>query len=537
MRWNGAVWSFIATIGGSPTLYSVDIHNASLIFAVGIASNIGRIYISRDMGSTWSLNFTGNSTVDIRGVKILNNTIGYAVGDNGYIYIWNRTRWLVTSSPITDRLYRIKSTNDSNAYIVGGDQGRSVVLRFNGQSWATELDQVGDRLRDLALNGSKAYAFGNGAVVLEKIAGSWIRNFDIPRAYEGNLTTGYNCPADDDQCSDPSSFPARNANYSSCRAHLDLNATVHSIGFGPISSCSFAIQTMRAIAACGNGSYYASSNASELNEIYNNLAIGITNQTIAYLKQKAIATGVSSTLYEDSYLEIHYNKTGYNTAQKIPVTFEGPIFNNTISQGGLVIPDGTEIIDAKATSYSGADWTNIVDIENSGLWQTVFNLSEYGNNYLEIGDPYSVYVPVSLIALNNTIRVRTAISPNITGGGSPDNRVIYTLLVKTIADAESIGSKREGCMWVILYEDGSSINITLPEEATTGNICYFQTGVYDSEDVLQSSVYNLLLQLDLDSDGLIDVDFDKNGFSFNAVTTTDVPYLWGPATVEVRVWQ
>ena len=105
------------------------------------------------------------------------------------------------------------------------------------------------------------------------------RIFNLTPAYSGNLTSGTQCMADLDTCFEPDSYPAENAKYSSCRAHNDLNSIVHSVGFGPITSCSFANRTLQAVADCGNGTFYSSSNASELKFIYNQIAQSIISQS------------------------------------------------------------------------------------------------------------------------------------------------------------------------------------------------------------------------------------------------------------------
>ena len=48
-----------------------------------------------------------------------------------------------------------------------------------------------------------------------------------------------------------------------------------------------------------------------------------------------------------------------------------------------------------------------------------------------MGDPYIVSIPANLIGVgNNSIRIGTGISPSEAKGGSPDDRIIYTIRFK-----------------------------------------------------------------------------------------------------------
>ncbi len=109
------------------------------------------------------------------------------------------------------------------------------------------------------------------------------------------------------QCGDWVSDKAANdAVDDACKAHDDVNATIDSIGFGPVASCPLSSQTLQNIATCGNGSYYASSDADELKEIYRNLAEKIVN--MSFKAQTATITGemLKSVLYPESYIKFSY---------------------------------------------------------------------------------------------------------------------------------------------------------------------------------------------------------------------------------------
>ena len=222
----------------------------------------------------------------------------------------------------------------------------------------------------------------------------------------------------------------QNAIFSSCRVHADLNATVHSVGFGPVATCENANYTLHEIADCGNGSYYASQNASELQEIYRNIAQSIVS--ISYTTQKVSIEGNVSIggnlLYNDSYIEFNYNETGIEFGYgEFSLTFEKNCTNGTCI---LDKKNETEILDAKITSYSGDYWTSLVVLTNSTSENlTIYNLSKYGN-YERLGDPFIISIPVKYISNGtNNITLMVGLSEDNQTLGSNDSKLIYSLKV------------------------------------------------------------------------------------------------------------
>ena len=339
----------------------------------------------------------------------------------------------------------------------------------------------------------------------------------------------------DDPCSPAApGTPEQQAIWEACNATALYKIKFYAIGFGVGADND----TMEQIANCSGTKYYQSNNFSELDQIYRDLATDIANQSLTFVQQKSVTVGVASQLYESSYLAVQYNQTVYDTFQRVPLTIEDPVFNNTISQGTLGIPSETSIVDAKVVSYSADKWTSMVDLNNTFYsWKPLFDLTDFGSDFLQLGDPYAVYVDPAFIADTNTVRVRTAVNATALAGGSEYNRIIYTILARTFSSSTGIGSQASGCNWNILFEDGSNMTLTIPSSAVTNNTCSFYDDVYNTDDATQSAIYNLLLELDLDDDGYIDINVGYQGFLLSTATVTSVPYLWGPATVEVRLWQ
>ncbi len=241
----------------------------------------------------------------------------------------------------------------------------------------------------------------------------------------------------------------------SCRAREELNATVYSIGFGPISNCPIANSTLHEIAACGNGKYYSSMNATELKEIYREIAEEIVN--ISYTAQKILVKGNISrenVLYPDSYIYFNYTplvkpyeygEFSLTLNTKRFKEFSGDSIDIPYKIGWINISEGIKVSDLKVTSYSSDYWTDRVYLKNStGEWIRVFWLSDFGSNYAKLGDPFIVQVPIDLLTKgNNSIGVGTGISAENATGGSPDDRIIFTIRIKGLVGYGNVFETRK----------------------------------------------------------------------------------------------
>jgi hypothetical protein len=115
--------------------------------------------------------------------------------------------------------------------------------------------------------------------------------------------------------------------------------------------------------------------------------------------------------------------------------------------------------------------------------------------------------------------------------------VIYTLLLNGFADYSAVVAKSDGCSWTVNFEDGSASTIKVPSSYSGADICSFAGKIYDSNDALDNAVYQLFSNLDIDKDGKLEVNIDENNLNINTLTVSKVPSLWGPAIVEIRVWE
>jgi hypothetical protein len=137
----------------------------------------------------------------------------------------------------------------------------------------------------------------------------------------------------------------------------------------------------------------------------------------------------------------------------------------------------------------------------------------------------------------NNVTIGTATSYFNQTGGSMDDRAIFTFLVKNSLGYSAVGGSAEGCKWTLEYEDGTNGTATVPTSYSGNKTCFYENATYSSDDSLDVSFFNILSYFDFDNDGLIDVSISDDSIKTEHITLEGVPSLWGPALVEVRVWQ
>ena len=317
-----------------------------------------------------------------------------------------------------------------------------------------------------------------------------------------------------------------------CNAYNNYNISIYAIGFGVGADNT----TLKNISEdCSDGSFFHSINQSQLQKAFELIAEDVLSLT--FTLQKTVAEGVSSTLDVGSYLEIKYTpEVSPLIFGKIPITLEQESFGNNITYGILNVSPNVTVTEALVTSYSGDKWTQNVSIQGN----KVFDLSYYNRTYVELGDPFLVNIPAVLIqnGINNiTIQTASGPPPSNGFGGSPDDRIIYTTLIKNSVSYSSVSAKADGCRWFIIFEDGTNTTINVPSTYTGSSTCDYQGNVYNINDSIDNAAYYLFSNLDIDKDGKLDVKIDENNLDISTITISKVPSLWGPAIIEINVWQ
>ncbi len=148
-------WVKQATHPSTNTNTCIDFPSDSVGYLVNFS---GDFCSTADSGKTWTLE-SSITPKDLFGVDFANDTIGYAVGEDGVIFkTTDGITWNQQTSPTTENLYSVKAINDTIAFAVGwhhtilrtqdGGQNWTQYGVFNGDNYATlwAVDFVNDTL-------------------------------------------------------------------------------------------------------------------------------------------------------------------------------------------------------------------------------------------------------------------------------------------------------------------------------------------------------------------------------------------------------
>ena len=328
--------------------------------------------------------------------------------------------------------------------------------------------------------------------------------------------------------------------YAASKAHNETGVTIYSVGFGSKAGTG----TLQRIAALGGGSFYESNEADELRDIYQDIAetIASGSVTVNYSAQTILNAISNSVLYPDSYIQFDYTPKnpgiGYG---EVAINMESRAFGNSLTTGNFTVPDNTKVIDAAVTSYSAQYWTKHLDVTDSaGSSKTVYDLNYYGGNYTLLGDPYKVDVPAYLLGVGlNNVTIFTGESQSSNTGGSPDDKAIYTVLIKTGVGYGEPLEQTEGCVWTVEFYDLSTQTIKIPYDYAGGWSCsYTSAGIsYSNQSAVSDAAYRLFRQLDVSpTDGRLDVKFDPEHMKTESTIVGGVRSLWGPLEVKLVLW-
>jgi len=328
-----------------------------------------------------------------------------------------------------------------------------------------------------------------------------------------------------------------------CYYHDVFGIRIYSIAFGDDASTDL----MQDIACCDDCShYYNASNAEDLMSIYVQIARDIK---LLFRGQAATTSSeVRSTLYQDSNIYVEYEPAVSPEYGRIPVTIETERLENNVTTGNFYVPDEVQVYDAKIVSYSGDKWTDRAFIKDGGgNWVSFYNLSDYNNDYLSLGDPFIIHVPTEMIRTgqDNEVLVSTSLDPGNQSVGSFDDRIIYTIGIDIQSNYTAVAEKAEGCIWSVEYDDGTFDTVTIPGDYGGVESCTFESGIdcldptmpEISGDGFNIAICRLFKELDFNDDGRLFVKIGDESIEASAVSIGKIPYMWGPSIVEVRVWR
>jgi hypothetical protein len=340
---------------------------------------------------------------------------------------------------------------------------------------------------------------------------------------DGQATSGAPCPQ--------SGTPEEQAIEAACDAREDYGITVYAVGY----SDSADEATLEAIADCGEGIFEKSDNTSSLLEFYQDVAASIVSASRHSQTIEIEGSLAESILYGDSFLNFTYTPTiSLPEFDEIALSFEEKNFKNCTFNISLF--KDLRITEAKLTSYSSEHWTDYVRVNNL----EVYNLSKYNSDYTILGDPFIVDVPPQILAWgNNSFYMRTGDIPENSTGCSLNNTLIYTGMLKSSVSYSAVLESADGCSWTIETEDSGFISADVPKSYSGPNTCSFSNAQisYNTSDSIDVAVFQLLSNLDFDDNGKININIEEADLDIQSIFVGNVPSLWGPAVVEIRIWE
>lgn len=405
--------------------------------------------------------------------------------------------------------------------ILNNSEHRSGLVGYENDAYLTdfhELSQNKDSLKnkvdDWNAGGSTCTCCGINLAVEELLTDSnenKTRSAIIMSDGEANI-----------ECSEQSTGDAKqDAIKAACDAFQEHGIKFHSVGFGSDADET----TLQAIASCGEGNYYYG-DIDEMIEIYKSIAQDVIEST--YHEQTIeSSSALKTTLSPESYIEFTYEETEQPYGLK--TTIEKNYENEKVE---FSIPENTQIIEAETISYSGPKWTSQIITNNL----TTYNLTEYGTTLEKLGDPYKINIPIKDLQQNNTIETYLTINNQNTTLGSSSNKVIYTL-IKNITAFSQISAKAEGCIWTIEFEDSTNITTKIPSSYENAETCFYTSEIkqHNSNDAIQQATYDLLTQLDTNSNNKIETKFSQQNLEIDTSEITGIPYTWS-TEVQIRRW-
>ncbi|MBI5229638.1 VWA domain-containing protein [Candidatus Micrarchaeota archaeon] len=528
LKWDGSVWSSIADPASAIDFYAISIAPG---FGLAVGAK-GTVFKWDDTNWQDITSISPNATLDITAVAVSNPQLAVIAYYEYYhpfppLWIWNGTGWNVSTVWNIDfrRLNGLAFANSSLAFGAGTGpwelSGRGLIERWD--PWFR------------IYNGTDAYSWNVGS---------------SHYTCEGNPL--YDCNTLDCYCAGDS------AAASAERAHDDIrvNATIFSIGFGPVEQCYIGNLTLNHTAAEGNGSYYHSTKPEELQKIYTQIAEQILIMIEATQEARVIGQ-INTTLYSDSYIQFNFTpETIPFGKREIVVSGERGPFSTC--QGNFDLPAKYTVHDARATSYSSKYWTDLVQVAaNLGPLKTVFNLADYKISYKLLGDPFVVRFDSATVGTTNEIDIQSHSSEqtNPTKYCSPNNKFIYKARFNATVP---FGSVRSTCF-------GAEVEICSKLPGLPGDpICRFikfgkgevlpkfdedelddlrtegaNNAMYDAFVKLLYSLNDTVCPTPDDIPGTLacplPIELPDN-VGAGATTFLGVLYTWGPAEMDVIVW-
>jgi hypothetical protein len=177
LEWNGSTWTPHTPPAASVAVQGVSVVSPTEAYAVG-ARNAFSNDVWRWDGTSWTATTTPNGA-PLTGVKMLNSSDGWVVGQRGTVYRWNGTSFTIANSHWTSNgFYALDFVSPTDGWTVGVlnvSPPAEGLQRWNGIDWqiTPPPSYSGGPLRDVdMLSTSQAWAVGS-QVVLRWDGSAW----------------------------------------------------------------------------------------------------------------------------------------------------------------------------------------------------------------------------------------------------------------------------------------------------------------------------------------------------------------------------
>ncbi|MFW5991227.1 MAG: vWA domain-containing protein [Candidatus Nanoarchaeia archaeon] len=348
----------------------------------------------------------------------------------------------------------------------------------------------------------------------------------------------YYCDSTDDTTGSHDTSLAETTALEAAERVCDENITLFTVGFG--DEMSDDGQELMKELACNESDYYDATNVTELAEIYKQISEKILLKA-NYSHQTLDVQGnfTNSKLMEDSYIEMEYIPyENYEEHGTVPLDFVSDDFDNCSAE--IFIPENIDIKESFVTSFSGNEWTKKLRVNGD----YVYDLDTYNTNYSMLGDPFQIQVPAVQLEPGKVNNFTLIVGDEYNNSAcSENNSFIYTAFVDIFnasAPYSKVLPEAEGCTWHVENYFGDIMQIDVPSGYSGSKTCNYTNSSapsYNQNDSYDVAMYDFLSYLDYNNDGRVFTDFDEDHLSINIKTIDRVPYLWGPAVAEVRVWR
>ncbi|MEM1536026.1 MAG: VWA domain-containing protein [Candidatus Pacearchaeota archaeon] len=550
---------------------------------------------SCNISDWYSLNYNENN--------MINRTLPYSNSSENGVVRYFRKKFYLPSNVLTDGVLYVNYQRGVECYLNGNLIGRDNNCRvasgstnpLNWPNWSVSRNyfRVGEnvlacRIRSGTSSGKTGLYFdaqleattasGNRTrfvlVMSDGIAGrSCVNSVGVPNAtcyyydqprtynpriYNGTSTTGSTCCSGggSSDCWNFSKCEAamKNAIWSANRTYQEkikqTKGKIYAVGF-VLGNCSTGIWTLNETAKVGNGSFYPGNNATELQNIYREIASEILR--LSYANQTIVVVGNASSNLTNGYIEMDFERDeyyeqfgnlGYLGGEQSD-QLQGSIFGDFITYETQGFSDGMVNFsfqhgipyEAVIVSYSGPVWTKFASINNTTAEYEIYNLTRWSNVYTFLGDPFRVNIPPEYIARNGTTNtVSLLLGANASSSQNPtsSSKIIYTLVIPPLFSYSTPQPKKEGCNWTIEYEEpagsgfsGGNFSVLVPPTYSGEKKCFYTNSTiryYD--DAYDVAVFNLLSNsLDVNPhNGMVEIKLGAE-VSINAIILSGVPFM------------